>query len=269
MSSKSLPSQLTSYDLFKALAVVLMIVDHVGTYFLVDEQFLRAIGRVCVPIWMFLIGYARNRSIPVELWGGGLILVVSQFVVGQPIFPFNILMTVVFVRLTLNPLMSMIDRHGDWFLYLVLAGLFILAVPTYPFLEYGSTAYLMVLFGLYIRRADMDRARIVMWVSIVSYILYQQLYFGFDENSLIFMSAGTVGMHLILQRFSSAQYPQLTKALPSVFVLLIQLCGRQTLMIYVVHLLMFKAVVLMLGYDGYSLFDLQIFHPALTPFVGE
>ncbi len=48
--NKILPRDLTSYDLLKTLAVILMIIDHVGHHFFPDEMWFRVVGRLCVPI---------------------------------------------------------------------------------------------------------------------------------------------------------------------------------------------------------------------------
>ena len=53
---KALPKNITSYDLFKTLALVLMIADHIGFYFYPNELWLRAFGRLSAPMWLFLIG---------------------------------------------------------------------------------------------------------------------------------------------------------------------------------------------------------------------
>ena len=48
--AKQLPANITSYDLFKALALVLMLADHIGYYFYDDVDWWRVAGRICVPI---------------------------------------------------------------------------------------------------------------------------------------------------------------------------------------------------------------------------
>ena len=54
MNVKTLPTAITSYDLFKTLAVATMLIDHVGIYFFPDELWFRVIGRLSFPIWLFL-----------------------------------------------------------------------------------------------------------------------------------------------------------------------------------------------------------------------
>ena len=82
MGAKTLSRNITSYDMLKTAAVVLMIIDHIGYFFFPEMPIFRALGRLCVPIWMFLVGYARTREISRELWIGGVILAVSKMAVG-------------------------------------------------------------------------------------------------------------------------------------------------------------------------------------------
>jgi len=77
-----LPDTVTSYDVWKTLAVLLMIIDHIGAYFLPDEQGLRILGRLCVPIWFFLVGYAQSRDLSWRLWAGVAILSISNYIGG-------------------------------------------------------------------------------------------------------------------------------------------------------------------------------------------
>ena len=46
MVKAKLPAEITSYDLLKAAAVIIMIIDHVGYYFFIDEMWWRAVGRI-------------------------------------------------------------------------------------------------------------------------------------------------------------------------------------------------------------------------------
>ena len=106
LNTKKLEPAITSYDLLKALAVALMIVDHLGFYFYPDILWLRIIGRLSAPIWFFLIGYAHRRDVPRILWAGGLILTISGLAAGQSLFPLNILFMLGLARLVIDPVMA-------------------------------------------------------------------------------------------------------------------------------------------------------------------
>ena len=50
-------SQANSHDWLKAIAITLMVVDHIGVYFFPEEYLFRFVGRFSFPIFFFLIGY--------------------------------------------------------------------------------------------------------------------------------------------------------------------------------------------------------------------
>ena len=96
--AKALPREITSYDLLKTFAVVIMLIDHIGAYFFPEVLWWRAIGRIGFPIWFFLVGHASGRDLPFKLWGSALLLVGANFVTGMAIFPLNALVTIILIR---------------------------------------------------------------------------------------------------------------------------------------------------------------------------
>lgn len=55
------------YDLLKAIAILLMIVDHVGYFFFPEFTILRVIGRISMPLFLFLVGYNRSWRLSRQL----------------------------------------------------------------------------------------------------------------------------------------------------------------------------------------------------------
>src|SRR5687768_12599522 len=113
---KTLPKDITSYDLWKTFAVIFMVFDHVGFYFHPDEMGWRIAGRLCVPVWFFLIGYARSRDIGPRLWLGAGILVVANAVAGMAVLPLNILATMIIIRISIDAIMdrALVSKKLFW-----------------------------------------------------------------------------------------------------------------------------------------------------------
>ena len=55
--------RLICYDFFKFVAILVMIIDHVGKYFLPEIEILRVIGRVAAPLFFFLVGYSKSQRL--------------------------------------------------------------------------------------------------------------------------------------------------------------------------------------------------------------
>lgn len=250
---KEFPKEITSYDVLKAVAVILMIVDHIGYYFFPENMWIRVVGRMCVPMWFFLVGYAKSRDMSPILWVGGALLVVMNPIVGMSLFPLNILFTILFVRWVLDFfVLKMLKSRFDAFMgALALAALFI---PTIFMFEYGSSAVALALIGYIARNKDelgFTPLRSLIWVTVVTVLfVYSQEFLGFTfshiQNLILVLGIGCVAM-LLYTKFEPATVK--TKSV------IISFLGRYTLEIYVVHLLIFKLIGVSFGLSDIQWFD--------------
>lgn len=253
-----LPSEITSYDLLKTFAVVVMVIDHVGAYFFPDIEAFRAVGRLCVPAWFFLIGYARGRDIPLAMALGAVILLIGNIVTGSWVFPLSILPTMILIRLSLDQVVALMLKNVTWFwgASFVLA---LLIVPTSFIIDYGAQGFLLALLGYFVRhkaddlrlrKFDKKIIRSYFIFSIIVFISTQQLLSGFSLLALSFLVFGVVFIHYVLWHFKPYNFGALTDILPCFVVWFIQLCGRHSLGIYVIHLLIFMTCAAWLGMHG-------------------
>src|SRR5262249_41552895 len=58
------PRGVTTTDVLKFVGVAMLLIDHYGLYFDPDRSWWRVFGRLAAPIFFFLIGFARTRSVP-------------------------------------------------------------------------------------------------------------------------------------------------------------------------------------------------------------
>ena len=141
---KSVP--LSSTDLLKLVGIAAFLIDHIGLYFLDDDQIWRLFGRIAAPIFFFLIGFAKSRHIPKSwiLWGCAL-TALDGWIDGWDELTLNILLNFALLRLILRG----VDLWAQTPLRLVLlAGLAILSMPVAdPLLEYGAEGWLWALLG--------------------------------------------------------------------------------------------------------------------------
>jgi hypothetical protein len=246
--TKPLTPNLTSYDFLKCTALLLMVVDHLGAFFYDDADWMRAVGRLSAPIWLFLIGYAQSRDFSARMWIGIALLVLASFVMGLPMLPLHILATMLACRFLLDPVMEIVRRQPSM-LYPICFGFFILTLPTAAILEYGSEVFLMVMLGYMTRHREtlgMSKSDFIQFalVATASHAFYQTfVFFSFPTPMMLLVVFGLLAVtFLVLVRFRPYEYPTLTAKLPCPLVWLIQLGGRRTLEFYVLHLIVFKAV---------------------------
>lgn len=261
--TKPLPKELTSYDLLKTFAVVLMIVDHIGFYFFPDDSWWRVAGRMCVPVWFFLIGYANSRDLGPRLWIGAAIVAASDVGAGLYGFPLNILATMAIIRLLIDPLMERAMRSPSHF-WGVNTMLFLLIVPTSFVFEYGTHGFILAIFGYLLRRREelTNKELINHYYAFasVSFIGIQTVLFGFEQPQPMVLAIGILAVMAMLLTFKPAVLGRLTAMTPRPLVWLLQLTGRRTLEIYVAHLLIFKIIGIIVSPERFDPFSWELFY---------
>ncbi len=254
---------ITPYDLVKTFAVLCMVIDHVGYYFFPDDNWTRVVGRMCVPIWFFLIGYANTRQIPFLLWAGAIFLVGMNAVVGPSLIPFNVLPTLIFARLALDKTMDYCLK-SDVRLWGMSALLLITALPTYFISEYGTLGLILTMFGYMVRHRGIhekitkDYVQNFMVFAAISFLIMQEISFGFNIIQLSLCTIGSFAIFLYLLSFDGKPIPALNSKIPPIWHNFLHFCGRHTLEIYIIHVTIFKIAALLLGMAGYGLFQLKI-----------
>jgi len=243
---------LTSYDLIKSFAVIIMVIDHIGYYFFPDQEWWRAIGRIGFPIWFFLVGHATGRGLPWKLTVGAVFLVALDAATGIAVLPMNALVTIIIIRLCIDPVMNFALK-SKLHLWGLSAVLFILIIPTMEYTEYGTLGLITAMFGYMVRHkvsikeqtGSDDIVFQFMIYAYISFILMMQLLFGFSMPALAFMAAGTFCVRIYLYAFFKKEsYPSLSKKTPWVVQSALQLMGRYTLEIYVIHIVIFQLFAL-------------------------
>jgi len=269
--SKALPKDLTSYDFLKALAIILMVADHIGFYFYPDDMWFRTFGRLSVPVWFFLIGYAKTRDIPRLVWVWAGLAVLSSLVAGQYLFPLNILFTLMAARWLIDAVMARAGPGRALRSYETLAGMFfillLLSFPTGFFIEYGSLAGMFAMYGYMMRRRkelELGTRPVLAFVvaAAFSYIVIQGLLLpSLSGAQALTLIAGMALICAVLAFFRPLTFPRLTSALPFPLMGLIKLMGRRTMEIYVLHLVLLRAVGMVLDPERFGLYDWAFFPP--------
>jgi len=260
---KPLPREITTYDLLKLLAVVTMVVDHLGSYLFPEQMELRAIGRMSMPIWLFLVGYANTRDIPPILWGGALILLASSLIFGDALLNLNILFTIIITRFVLDALTRFSLKDYEYLIFTVI-GLVFLVIPASALFDYGTLAFLWAMVGFVVRHKKeigWSDQKVFVFTALVSviYIGYQSLFFGFEGNQNTIM-AFCVGLSAVtLYNFKAMTLPELSAKMPAALRHIVKFCGRRTLYIYVVHIILFMAIAFFLFPEEYGFLHLRLY----------
>ncbi|KPJ90082.1 MAG: hypothetical protein AMJ53_14895 [Gammaproteobacteria bacterium SG8_11] len=265
-------TQANSHDWLKAIAILLMVVDHTGVYFFPDEYLYRFVGRFSFPVFFFLIGYtyqglrsgspadsdsawkkyyiqlpASLQKLLVFFWAFTiksdlllclLLITLANYALTQEIFPLNILFTVIVCRVVLY----LLDKYHILDNWLIVSWLLLtlLHVPLLFVYEYGSVAILITMVGYLIRhnRRGELKALTFIFLSYLSYCASQMIFFPATFNYLATLYTGMAVLFVLLSDYKFQKtyfFPNITAVNYTVMFI-----SRYSLYVYTAHLLAFK-----------------------------
>lgn len=229
--------ELGRHDVVKSLALLAMVADHVGVYFLPNSEVLRVFGRMAMPLFLFLVGYSGMFAFRKSLLCGALILAASSLLPNQPFFPLNILFVILLVRGAMSKLAAV-----GWVIKYWYAVLFVAVLCWFPlrsFVEYGSLPLLFAFCGYFVRRNKSDdMSKQWMFLALLLYGVTQYVIFGFSvAMSVVFFTVLLV-TGIIMFYYDTINVSHITGAKAT----LCKLVSRYSLSIYVVHLFVFRAI---------------------------
>lgn len=139
-------------DWFKTAAIILVVVDHIGYFFIDDYEWWSVFGRWAAPPFFFLLGYARTRAVPFTwIWLGVVLTVLDSWNNGWEWMAPNILLSFALIRLARPHVQAFAQRYG-WAAFVLLVTALLAILPaTGNVVDYGSGGWLWALFGLYQR----------------------------------------------------------------------------------------------------------------------
>ncbi len=232
-----------SHDLIKALAVIIMICDHIGQYLAPNELWFRAIGRIGFPVWFFMAGYTKKGGFTWELLPGMSLLVLTRYILGIPVLAINALLTIFLIRVMI------LYTPADYYkknlplvlLIALLACLFFNA--TSMLFEYGTIGLLFGYLGYAVRNTpDTIERRILALACFVAFMATQLYPIRFDILQTLVIVVGTAAFMYWLYFFQYRQYNNSQSW--HGFGVVIRGLGRHTLLIYVLHLYILAIVMM-------------------------
>jgi hypothetical protein len=246
-------------DWLKIVAIILVLVDHVGYFFIDDEHWWSVFGRMAAPSFFFLIGYARTRAVPLQwiILGVILTLLDSSNNDWGWVAP-NILLSFSLIRFVRPYAQNLVQRYGIA-AYAIFAAVLVALLPiAAKVFDYGTEGWLWALLGMAQRmRADarsvddvaLPRAAayknvlisiLVCIVAATAYVQQEQKEFQFSSvqfNTFAICLGALSLVFLVFARGASRIQPPSSVAAAARFI------GRHTLAIYALELAAFEIVI--------------------------
>jgi len=100
-------------DWLKTTAIILVVVDHIGYFFIEDEGWWSVFGRLAAPSFFFLLGYAQTRTVPLHwLWLGVFLTLLDSWNTDWTWVAPNILFSLAFIRIVRPYVKNFMLDHG-------------------------------------------------------------------------------------------------------------------------------------------------------------
>ena len=229
-----------AFDWLKFIALTTMIVDHIGHYFFPEADWVRVIGRIAFPIFLFLVGYSANFKFNRWLCVGAALVTISAMQTGHPVFPLNILWAILLYRIIMDKLKdTKIFQEETGMLFIALLMFFL---PAAFLTEYGTQALMFIILGYCARTGRNDSSIQRVAIGVFAFWIFQQaLSFEFDLAHIIGFCVIAILQAAMIHTYFWERTPQLATAPgpKTARNLLVVLIARNTLLLYVLHVLLF------------------------------
>lgn len=225
---------LNSWDVVKIIGMLLMFIDHSGAYFLTNMEWMRAVGRGSAPIFLFLAGYAASYKFSRELLVLGLLMSLSNVIMGEYTSPLNILFSIMLCRAVFDWLekhKKRIEKPFEWFVCCVI----FVFITSFLF-QYGTLA-LMFAIGGYMKARPNDYPKrtqqLFMVMTFVIYGITYALLFSLSPLSILIMAVTLLTVQQMLWRMDVHE----VSGLPAWLAKGLKLASRYSAHIYAFHLI--------------------------------
>jgi hypothetical protein len=241
-----------TYDMLKVLAMIAMVVDHVGVYYFEGEQIFRIIGRIAMPCFLFLVGYSSKWNNKKDIYIMAALLLAFYAATSGPILPLNILFSIIVTRMMLG----FLEKKGwigktQWMFVIAL----VLYVPFLFLLDLTVFNFLFALGGYYVKHYPLQiKTQVLLLSAATLYFLEESFWFGFEGYYAYGLALLLYTMAGIFYLFSLEQVPE-KKGVTWLFPVLMFI-SRYSLYLYVAHLIIIRGIDFYIDPEHYAHFRL-------------
>ena len=218
-------------DFLKLIAIVTMIIDHVGVYFFPETTELRVIGRYSMPIFGFFVGYNFKNSINFSiLLYGSMLYLISTIFIWKDFTQANILISLFLGQVYLFYFQNHFKTLTKGWLH------FIMLVTFFPFtvyfFDYGSLIIVIIVMGYMVKIKSVNINIAACSVAFVS-LFHTAVAFSNFNNIDFFLS-----LLVAIALWLSIAHSQFETEIP----FNVKVISRHSMLIYFTHILIVQFV---------------------------
>ncbi len=226
---------LNTFDIAKTVALILMLIDHIGAYFFPYDLHFRAIGRGACIVFFFITGYNNSYKIKFDLVLLAMLLTFIHHYYGHRFFHMDILVSFIIIK----ALLQLLDKYSanlKTYDYVAIILLLVYLYPTTYIIEYGNFGMMYAFLGYAFRRNIFSSITLkcLLAITSMSYLVYESLNFSFAIDEII---AASICVSIITAGISYFRSKPLSLGLINPLILL---CGRNILYLYILHIIAFN-----------------------------
>ncbi len=245
---------INSYDVAKFLAILFMVIDHLGMFIFMDQTYLRGLGRVAFPIFFFLIGYSQDSKTSWNLLIIGVVLSLYKGLLIGVWFPFDILITAFLSKLVLRLVVKR-DMLTDGQLFVSYAVLIIWHIGVLLIFSYGTLGVMFAICGHLKRNENEGKPHkylnIFILITVVSDYLLQRIMWYETEGFKYIFTGVSIFLIYYFMNFSMRNFAEIKN---KIVVNTVLFFSRNSLFIYWLHYVIFLTASVLLYPDKYVFF---------------
>jgi hypothetical protein len=219
-------------DFIKFIAIITMIIDHLGMYFFPEATFMRAIGRTSMPVFCFFAGYNFGGRLSLKLFLCAVIVeVFSKYFIWQQFFVTTILVTILLGQLYLFLFAKYINNFYSGYIHVVLTAS--LWIFSFEYIDYGTLGISIMILGYMLKHHCIGNklaAGLVVTLTLGHALITFQNIFNYYDLGI--MSLGLAYLYFLLSKGGFSK-PIRVNLLP---------ITRRSLEIFVVHIMLIETI---------------------------
>lgn len=219
-------------DLLKILALVTMVIDHLGFFFFPEQEWMRIIGRFTMPVFCFFAGYNFKKPHGLILLYGALLYMITTLVF------YSFITTNILIPIFLGQVYLWFTKASFKNFYTNYCHVIFLALLwpfTKDYLDYGTLTIALMALGYSVQK-DPNQMKIMAFIAVVLSLFHTFAVFDPVYNFTIGYKIAVVAVAIIEYMLFIAVDPATPVAWD------IKPISRNMLFIYFAHLAVFQII---------------------------